>query len=528
MAIKFPGPAAGDQPIEVEHPSRIVVVGANGSGKTRLGIWLEDKNQNHMPVHRVAAQKALNMPDFAQVKNLEQAEKELYFGRSDQHASLDRKIHDRWGGSPATHLLSDYDKLLALLFAKEAERDRSHAQQTRTLQAYVPVPDSAIDQIVKLWGYLMPHRSITFHDGKVTVGKGTTTEYHAKEMSDGERVTLYLLGQCLTAPSGSLVVIDEPELHLHRSLMDKLWNKVEELCPDKSIVYITHDLDFAASRAAAKKVWVHAYAANAWTWSDLPQDETLPESLVLELVGSRKPVLFCEGERGGLDHSVYQLCYPTHHVVPRGSAEKVAESVKALNANEALHSIAAFGLIDRDVKTTEELSALVAQDIHAIPFAEVENLLCNEQMVRAVAAALAQDPDTAVRAVTDFISRALTDELEVQIVLTAARRIRYHLSCYSPSSQNRAGLQQGVDTLVASLDLLSTVGEAEAIFQSALANAKLDDLLKVYNRKSLADRISVCFGLKHGEYVPFVFRLLKGKDSATYIDSLRSYLPNRA
>lgn len=525
MAIRFPGHAAGEQPVEVEHPSRVVVVGANGSGKTRLGIWLEDNNQGHMPVHRVGAQKALNMPDFAQVKNLEQAEKELYFGRSDQHASLGRKIHDRWGGNPATHLLSDYDKLLALLFAKEAERDRSHTQQTRALQAYVPVPESAIDQIVKLWGCLMPHRSITFHDGKVTVGKGTATEYHAKEMSDGERVALYLLGQCLTAPAGALVVIDEPELHLHRSLMDKLWNKVEELCPDKSIVYITHDLDFAASRAAAKKVWVHAYAANSWTWSDLPKDETLPESLVLELVGSRKPVLFCEGERGGLDHSVYQLCYPTHHVVPRGGADKVAESVKALNANGALHTITAFGLIDRDVKTAEELSALAEQDVHAIPFAEVENLLCNEKVVRAVAAALVQDPDTAVRAVTEYISRALTDELEVQIVLTAARRIRYQLSCYSPGSQDRAGLKQGVDTLVASLDLLSTVGEAEATFQSALANAKLDDLLKVYNRKSLADRISVCFGFKHGEYVPFVLRLLKGKESAMYVSLLRSYLP---
>ncbi|EHR71188.1 hypothetical protein BurJ1DRAFT_2353 [Burkholderiales bacterium JOSHI_001] len=478
-----------------------------------------------MPVHRVGAQKALNMPDFAQVKNLEQAEKELYLGRSDQHASLGRKIHDRWGGNPATHLLSDYDKLLALLFAMEAERDRSHTNQTRAQQAYIPVPDSAIDQIVKLWGYLMPHRSITFHDGKVTVGKGTATEYHAKEMSDGERVTLYLLGQCLTAPAGSLVVIDEPELHLHRSLMDKLWNKVEELCPDKSIVYITHDLDFAASRAAAKKIWVHAYAASSWTWSDLPKDKTLPESLVLELVGSRKPVLFCEGERGGLDHSVYQLCYPTHHVVPRGSADKVAESVKALNANGALHTLTAFGLVDRDVKTAEEISALAEQGVHAIPFAEVENLLCNEKMVRAAATALVQDPDTAVRAVTDYIIRALTDELEVQIVLTAARRIRYQLSCYSPASQDRAGLKQGVDTLVASLDMLSTVGEAEATFQRALASAKVDDLLKVYNRKSLADRISVCFGLKHGEYVPFVLRLLNSKESAMYVSVLRSYLP---
>ena len=67
-----------------------------------------------------------------------------------------------------------------------------------------------------------------------------------------------------------MIVIDEPELHLHRSLMDKLWNKLEELSLDKTLVYITHDLDFAASRTGAKKIWVQGYANAAWTWIDLP------------------------------------------------------------------------------------------------------------------------------------------------------------------------------------------------------------------------------------------------------------------
>lgn len=525
MPITFPSQAPGGQQFEVEHPSRIVVVGANGSGKTRLGIWLEDKNQGHMAAHRIGAQKALAMPDYAQVKNLEQAEKELYYGRSDQHASLGRKIHDRWGGSPATHLLSDYDKLLALLFAKEADRDRAHTQQTRELQTYVPVPDSAIDQIVGLWGYLMPHRSISFHDGKATVGRGTPNEYHAKEMSDGERVTLYLIGQCLSAPPAALIVIDEPELHLHRSLMDKLWNKVEELCPDKSIVYITHDLDFAASRAGATKFWIQAYDANGWTWSELPEDETLPESLVLELVGNRKPVLFCEGERGGLDHTLYQLCYPAHHVVPRGSADKVAESVKALNTNEELHTLTAFGLIDRDVKSDLELAALAEHSIYAIPFAEVENLLCNEHLIRAVAVALAKDPDGVVEAVTSFILRVLTDELELQIVLRTSRRVRYHLSCYSSSSNDRQGLAQGVETLIASLDLQELISDSERTFRDAVENPSLDGLLKIYNRKSLASRMSGCFGLRQGEYPDLVLRLLKGENSSAYIPLVQQHLP---
>lgn len=525
--IKFPPQTSGGAPVHVPHPSRAVVIGANGSGKTRFGIWIEDNNQSQTPVHRISAQKALTLPDYAQLKNLEQAEKELYLGRSDQHASLGRKVLDRWGGNPATHVLSDYDKLLALLFAKDADRDRRHTQQTRQAQSYLPVPDSPIDQIAHLWSYLMPHRTIAFHDGKVVVGKGTLDEYHAKEMSDGERVTLYLLGQCLTAPTGAVIIVDEPELHLHRSLMDKLWNRVEELCPDKSLVYITHDLDFAASRTAAKKVWVTGYSKEGWTWSDLPEDQCLPENLLLELIGSRKPVLFCEGDRGGLDHTLYQICYPGYHVIPRGSGEKVVESVKALRANSALHTISAFGIIDRDVRTPQELDAHLMEDIHALPFAEVENLLCTECLVAAVGEQLQLDPSETVAKATAFVAQSMRDELEAQIVMRAARRVRYHLSCYSPTTVTRTGLQSGVDKLVNSLDMASITAEAELALNEALNSGKLDEMLKLYNRKSLADRVSSCFGLKHGEYKALVFRMLKGPRKDVLIGGVRAFLPSK-
>lgn len=525
MPVLLPSQAPGTPLVELQHPSRVVVIGANGSGKTRLGIWLEENNQETIPVHRISAQKALSLPDYAPVLNLEQAEKALHFGRSDEHANVSRKNADRWGSKPATHLLSDYDKLLSLLFARESARDRKHTQDTKAAQEYIPVPDSPIDTIVKLWGYLMPHRSISFLDGKVLVGKGTADEYHAKEMSDGERVTLYLLGQCLTAPVGSMIIIDEPELHLHRSLMDKLWNKVEELSPDKTIVYITHDLDFAASRAGAKKLWIQSYSNNAWIWRDLPTDEALPEALVLEIVGSRKPILFCEGERGGLDHTIYQLCYPNHHIMPRGGSEKVVEAVKALNANAVLHTVAATGLVDKDVRTAEEIQALESQRVRVLPFAEVENLLCNKSMVKAAATALELDPDSTVTAVTEYVARSLAEELEAQVVLHAARRIRYHLGCYSPVANDKPGVLTGVTNLIASLDVAAILSQSEAILQGAISSGDLNTILGVYNRKSLADRIAVCFGLKPGGYKDLILRLLRGDRAVHFVPMIQQHLP---
>ncbi|MDP3443351.1 MAG: ABC transporter ATP-binding protein, partial [Ignavibacteria bacterium] len=129
--------------------NNLVLIGSNGAGKSRLGVWIEQQIQNQITVHRISAQKALNIPDFAQLKNLEQAEKELLFGRSDNLGTLAHKAQFRWGQAPATFLLNDYDKLLSLLFAKNAERDRIHTQQTRETGGYVPVPDSPIDIIVR-------------------------------------------------------------------------------------------------------------------------------------------------------------------------------------------------------------------------------------------------------------------------------------------------------------------------------------------------------------------------------------------
>jgi len=173
----------GQETINTEN--NIVFVGANGAGKTRLSVRIELFTQNHITVHRISAQKALNIPDYAHIKNLQEAEKDLLFGRSDQYAGLERKAGSRWGDKPATFLLNDYDKLLSLLFAKSTERDRIYTLDAKESQAYKEVPKSPIDMIIELWNSIMPHREISFLDGKVVAKKTGQVEYHGQEMSDG-------------------------------------------------------------------------------------------------------------------------------------------------------------------------------------------------------------------------------------------------------------------------------------------------------------------------------------------------------
>lgn len=48
-------------------------------------------------------------------------------------------------------------------------------------------------------------------------------------MSDGERVCLYLISQCLITPENHIIVIDEPEIHLHTSIMKNFGMKLKDI-----------------------------------------------------------------------------------------------------------------------------------------------------------------------------------------------------------------------------------------------------------------------------------------------------------
>lgn len=109
---------------------------------------------------------------------------------------------------------------------------------------------SALDVVIKIWNFLIEHRTLQCDDSNnlVLTGEGVDGSYPAFQMSDGERIILYLVGRVLLAPEKALIIIDEPEMYLHKTIVDKLWNKLELERQDCVFLYLTHDLQFAASR----------------------------------------------------------------------------------------------------------------------------------------------------------------------------------------------------------------------------------------------------------------------------------------
>ena len=122
MIVKFPN----GEDVSFEYGKPIVLLGANGAGKTRFSVKIEELNDSmfynsqieseKLLVHRISAQKSLTIHDSISILDNESATKDLFYGGTHQGVS---KLGFRFQSNPATYLLDDYNKALSLLFSQE-------------------------------------------------------------------------------------------------------------------------------------------------------------------------------------------------------------------------------------------------------------------------------------------------------------------------------------------------------------------------------------------------------------------------
>jgi ABC-type cobalamin/Fe3+-siderophores transport system ATPase subunit len=286
--ISLPAPKIShdeESTVTLEVEGSLVVVGANGSGKTRLGSWIEtnDSNSDQVhDVHRISAQKSLSMPASATSIDVEYALQSLIHGVPNQNIQRTQinsgtRYFYRWGQNPVTSLLNDFQQLLTYLFSEFNDTNASYVQEvSRVPDKRIPPPETKLGATQRIWQEVLPHRKLRIGGGRVETlipsltGFGATEhKYNASEMSDGERVIFYLIGQALSAPENGTIIVDEPELHLHRSIQTRLWDAIETERSDCLFVYLTHDLDFAASRISSTTIWLESYDGSEWNWQNV-------------------------------------------------------------------------------------------------------------------------------------------------------------------------------------------------------------------------------------------------------------------
>ena len=115
--IVLPKQQDRSQRVELDAETGLVIVGANGSGKTRLGSWIELESNIPNDVHRISAQRSLVMPETSSTMDNDKAENQLRYGN--QNGGKQHKMGSRWGSKPSTFMLNDYAQLMVSLFSEE-------------------------------------------------------------------------------------------------------------------------------------------------------------------------------------------------------------------------------------------------------------------------------------------------------------------------------------------------------------------------------------------------------------------------
>ena len=318
----------------IETGSSAIFVGANGGGKTRLAVFIEKSFA--MDAHRISAHRALTLnPDVPKIDE-KSARRGLKTGVASDFATPDHRSGHRWQSKEAVTLLVDFDFLVQVLFAEQSNASFTTHKKNRRGDTSL-ADQTKLEQLAEIWERLLPHRTLHISGDDIEVSSaGSSARYKASEMSDGERAIFYMIGQTLVAEKGSLLIIDEPELHVHRAIMAKLWDELEAARSDCAFLFITHDLEFAASRVAQKFVIRDYDPKPFWTLEIVPGNIGFDEEITTLILGSRRPILFIEGRETSLDLAIYRSCYPEWTVIPRGSSVRGSHTLCRHHASERI------------------------------------------------------------------------------------------------------------------------------------------------------------------------------------------------
>lgn len=489
FSFQIPGPGQQTQ-IAIEPGSSVIFVGANGSGKTRLAVFIEDAMGER--AHRISAHRALRLDPAVPKIRGEEALRKLRYGYEGEQARIHYRTAHRWAESkPATAMLNDFDCLIQALFAEQSVTTLDTHQKCRAGNL-TQATATKFETLSGIWQRLIPHRKLVISGDDIRVAVvGAPGDYSASEMSDGERSIFYLIAQALLAAESSLLVIDEPELHVHPSIMSSLWDEIEAARKDCAFLFITHDLQFSASRAAQKYV-IRSFASTpSWTIESVPEDTGFDEDVATMILGSRRPILFVEGSGNSLDIAIYRCCYPQWTVIPRGSCEQVVHAVVTMRANAQLTRVTCAGIVDADDYTAEDIRYLNELKVFPLPVSEVENLILLPRVSRAIAqleGLTGEELDLRLRRLEDAIFASLKSPAAIEdvVVKHCRRRIDRALKKIDLSaSKNIAALLAEYNTQTANLDIENIAEGAKRKILNAMENRDLPGLLTIYSNKGL-------------------------------------------
>ena len=419
-----------------------VFVGANGSGKSALGLWLQ-RNSTGVSTSRLIAHRQLWLesagPDITASSRQQQ---------TTYRASLDARDDSRW----FDHLAKTRTSLV--LFDLIAAHNKRNDRVARLVDCGLPTdeirktvepsPIARLNTILERAGLAV---QVELTDtGSLDAVHAAGAHYPISEMSDGEKSALLLAAEVLMAERDSVQIIDEPERHMHRSISAPLVEAVVNERPDCHFAVLTHDLDLAYSLvqegAAAVSLsncsWNNGKTV-AWDAELVPHDDALPNTVRAAILGGKRRVLFIEGTPTSIDFKLLRLLLPEWPLKPIGGCDEVTRAVKGLQASTDYNWIEAAGVVDRDQRSKDECEKLRQHGVFPLGVHEIENLYYTRPMLQRLAETqaptLERDPDELLASARHAAFASLTEPASLDHVagVVATAQIRHRLNEAAPT-----------------------------------------------------------------------------------------------
>ena len=458
--------------------STTIIIGANGSGKSSLINELRKNNINEIFI--LPAQKLLYF--ISNINDRNGITKEKYI----QHLKeVDIKYDtiDLYPSRIENDFSNTFSELITLLV-----KDYTNIV-TRRSRKEKDLPLTLWDRVEQIWNKIFPE--ISFHlepDNRVVEVEKNGSKYSINGLSDGERCILFYIGNVLLAPEDSYIIVDEPETFLNAAIYNELWDLLISERLDCQFIFASHNMDFVQSRTNASYMWCKKFEAPYnLDYQILEESQEMPFSLLTEVSGTKKPILFCEGTKTSIDYQIYSKLFSDFcFVKPVQGHKQVIQYTKAYNKLKELYGNIAYGIIDYDWMDEARIESYKKKNIFVLPFNEIEMLLVDEEMVNSVLSDDEEDKKQKINKLRDTVIGLCTTNKDKIIRIALKKKLdefmEGHLIETREPTEDEA--RTFLENLSEKFDITVTLENITKIVEDSIASSDFSKILKICNLKN--------------------------------------------
>ena len=458
--------------------STTIIIGANGSGKSSLINELRKNNINEIFI--LPAQKLLYF--ISNINDRNGITKEKYI----QHLKeVDIKYDtiDLYPSRIENDFSNTFSELITLLV-----KDYTNIV-TRRSRKEKDLPLTLWDRVEQIWNKIFPE--ISFHlepDNRVVEVEKNGSKYSINGLSDGERCILFYIGNVLLAPEDSYIIVDEPETFLNAAIYNELWDLLISERLDCQFIFASHNMDFVQSRTNASYMWCKKFEAPYnLDYQILEESQEMPFSLLTEVSGTKKPILFCEGTKTSIDYQIYSKLFSDFcFVKPVQGHKQVIQYTKAYNKLKELYGNIAYGIIDYDWMDEARIESYKKKNIFVLPFNEIEMLLVDEEMVNSVLSDDEEDKKQKINKLRDTVIGLCTTNKDKIIRIALKKKLdefmEGHLIETREPTEDEA--RTFLENLSEKFDITVTLENITKIVEDSITSSDFSKILKICNLKN--------------------------------------------